>query len=114
MFFVLQLSVTAGWTLSAGCLLYLLYGLYDTELTKISAAAYSSLSHSAWALSLAWIIIACSTGYGGWINVFLSATWFYPFSRLTYCAYLVHPIVIRMYALNSDSPIHMEVDTTVI
>lgn len=54
-----------GWLLSSACLLSLLYGLYEAELTPVTAAAYSSLSHSAWALGLAWIVIACSTGYGG-------------------------------------------------
>lgn len=102
-----------GWTLSVSVLLYLLYGLYKTELTKFAAAAYSSLSHSAWAIALAWIVIACSTGNGGFLNKFLSATCLYPFSRVTYCAYLVHPIVIRSYALNSDAPLHMGVDSMV-
>lgn len=54
-----------GWLLSSACLLSLLYGLYEAELSPVTAAAYSSLSHSAWALGLAWIVIACSTGYGG-------------------------------------------------
>ena len=95
-------------------LLFLLYGLYRQELSKVFAAAYSSLSHSLWALSLAWIIIACSTGNGGTVNRILSAPCLYPFSRVTYCAYLVHPIVIRIVALNSDAPIHMGVDSMVI
>jgi hypothetical protein len=43
----------------------LVYGLYNIELNRIPAAAYSSLSHTAWALGLSWIVIACSTGYGG-------------------------------------------------
>lgn len=102
-----------GWTLSVGVLLYLLYGLFKIELTKFAAAAYSSLSHSAWAMALAWIVIACSTGNGGYLNKFLSATCLYPFSRVTYCAYLVHPIVIRAYALNSDAPLHMGTDSMV-
>lgn len=93
--------------------MYLLYGLFKVELSKISAAAYSSLSHSAWALALAWIVIACSTGHGGIVNKFLSATCLYPFSRVTYCAYLVHPIMIRVYALNNDAPIHMGIDSMV-
>lgn len=120
-------QLVAGWTLSTGerfistskitkitilnlpgVLLYLLYGLYKTELSKVAAAAYSSLSHSAWAMALAWIVIACSTGNGGVLNSLLSATSLYPFSRVTYCAYLVHPIVIRAFALNSDSPLHMD------
>lgn len=61
----LQTTVTVGWLLSSACLLSLLYGLYETELSPIMAAAYSSLSHSIWALGLSWIVLACSTGYGG-------------------------------------------------
>lgn len=93
--------------------MYLIYGLYNQTLTQASAAAYSALSHSAWALSLAWIVIACSTGYGGYVNKLLSASCIYPFSRVTYCAYLVHPIVIRVLALNSDSPLHLGIDSMV-
>lgn len=48
-----------------GCLVSLVYGLYEVRLSPLAGAAYSSLSHSAWALGLAWIVIACSTGYGG-------------------------------------------------
>ena len=108
-----QLQLITGWSLSTGTLLWLLYGLFKVELSQLAAAAYSSLSHTAWAVSLAWVIIACSTGNGGFLNRMLSATYWYPFSRVTYCAYLVHPIVIRAYALNSDSPIHMSKDTMV-
>lgn len=106
-------TVFIGWTCSTLLSLYLMFGLYNVELTKIYAAAYSSLSHSAWALSLAWIIIACSTGYGGYVNKILSATIIYPFSRVTYCAYLVHPMVIRIIALNSDAPLHLGSDSMV-
>lgn len=99
--------------MSSACLLYLIYGLYNTELSQLYGAAFSSLSHSAWAASLAWIVVACSTGYGGYINTLLSAPCIYPFSRVTYCAYLVHPIVIRLLALNSDAPLHLGSDSMV-
>ena len=98
---------------ASAVLLYLIYGLYNTELTQLSGAAFSSLSHSAWAMSLAWIVIACSAGYGGYVNTLLSAPVIYPFSRVTYCAYLVHPIVIRLQALNSDAPLHLGADSMV-
>lgn len=103
-----------GWVIALLNLFLLVFGLYQTELSKFTAAAYSSLSHSSWALSLAWITIACSTGYGGYINSLLSAPCIYPFSRVTYCAYLVHPIVIRAMALNSDAPLHLGGDSMVI
>ncbi|KAH0954824.1 hypothetical protein HN011_009268 [Eciton burchellii] len=107
-------TVVMGWLLSFACLLSLLYGLYEAELAPVTAAAYSSLSHSAWALGLAWIVIACSTGYGGYINKILSWPPLYPFSRVTYCAYLVHPLVIRWTAMNLDSPFHLGKDTVLI
>jgi len=62
---VVQVTVVVGWTLCIGCLAALVYGLYNTELDRLPAAIYSSLSHTVWALALSWIVIACSTGYGG-------------------------------------------------
>ncbi|XP_011213223.2 nose resistant to fluoxetine protein 6 [Bactrocera dorsalis] len=109
-----RLTVATLWVLAMLNLFVLVFGLYRAELSQFMAAAYSSLSHSAWALSLAWITIACSTGYGGYINTLLSAPCLYPFSRVTYCAYLVHPIVIRSMALNTDAPLHLGGDTMVI
>nr|XP_039272371.1 nose resistant to fluoxetine protein 6-like [Styela clava] len=59
------------------------------------AAFYNAISRPLWGLCLAWLVIACSSGYGGPINSFLSWKLFIPLSRLTYCAYLVHPLVIE-------------------
>lgn len=140
--------VTTGWTTSVSLLLFLVYGLYEQELHPVTAAAYSSFSHTLWALGLAWVVIACSTGYGGrvhtvshlnfesfffefqknsikeyikihdlfvsgFVNKVLSSTVLYPFSRVTYCAYLVHPILIRIFAMKMDSPIHLGKDLVV-
>ncbi|KAH8362612.1 hypothetical protein KR200_004499 [Drosophila serrata] len=109
-----KVTVASAWFLAMLNLFVLVFGLYRADLSQLTAAAYSSLSHSAWALSLAWITIACSTGYGGYINSLLSAPCLYPFSRVTYCAYLVHPIVIRSMALNSDAPLHLGGDLMVV
>ncbi|XP_068911738.1 nose resistant to fluoxetine protein 6 [Tenebrio molitor] len=102
-----KLTVIAGWTAAIASLLSLVYGLYDVNLSPATGAAYSALSHSAWALALAWIVVACSTGYGGFANTILSSTILYPFSRITYCAYLLHPVVIRTMAMSMDSPLHL-------
>ncbi|KAK9884731.1 hypothetical protein WA026_007576 [Henosepilachna vigintioctopunctata] len=109
-----RLTFLAGWALSIGCLIMLVYGLYESDLSPIAGAAYSSLSHSAWALSLGWIVVACSTGYGGIINEILSAPILYPFSRVTYCAYLLHPIGIRVMAMCMDSPFHLDTIVTIV
>lgn len=49
----------------------------------------------------------------GYINKILSAPILYPFSRVTYCAYLIHPIIIRLTTMNLDSPFHLGKDTMV-
>ncbi|KAJ8938794.1 hypothetical protein NQ314_011330 [Rhamnusium bicolor] len=109
-----KLTVTIGWILSIACLFSLVYGLYEARLTPWVGAAYSALSHSAWAIGLSWIVVACCTGYGGIVNKVLSATILYPFSRVTYCAYLLHPIVIRVMVMSMDSPLHLGSIVTII
>ncbi|KAL1378275.1 hypothetical protein pipiens_000558, partial [Culex pipiens pipiens] len=53
-------------------------------------ALYETGRHVLWACSVAWIIFACTTGYGGPINTLLSATCWQPFGKLSYCLYLLH------------------------
>nr|XP_049698753.1 uncharacterized protein LOC110374658 [Helicoverpa armigera] len=102
-----RIWAAVGWAVCTGTLLFLIFGLYKTELGVLSAAVYSALSHSLWAGCIGWIIIACSTGHGGWVRPLLSAPVLYPFSRVTYCAYLVHPVVLRYVAMHLTHPIHM-------
>jgi len=66
----LQLTVVTGWAVSSAVLGSLIFGLHGVELHPILAAAYSSLSHTLWALCLSWTVIACATGHGG-KNVYL-------------------------------------------
>ncbi|XP_050296587.1 nose resistant to fluoxetine protein 6 isoform X2 [Anthonomus grandis grandis] len=109
-----KITITIGWLSSLGLLLALVYGLYEANLSPVAGAAYSSLSHSAWAIGLAWIVVACVTGYGGIINKILSLPVLYPFSRVTYCAYLVHPLLIRGMVMSMDSPLHLGRIPTII
>ncbi|CAB3363851.1 Hypothetical predicted protein [Cloeon dipterum] len=103
-----------GWSVCAAVMLSLLYGLYDARLDAFTSAAYSSLSHTAWALGTAWVIVACSTGHGGFVGRLLSAPSLYPMSRVTYCAYLIHPLIIRMMVMYVDSPLHLARTTVML
>lgn len=47
------------------------------------------------------------------MNKLLSASFLYPFSRVTYCAYLVHPVMIRIMAMRLDSPMHLSLEIIV-
>lgn len=93
----------AGWTIAAIFCLSVLYGPFEVEAgsrsgqaSAFEAAAYNSLSRTVWAIGLAWVIFACSTHNGGWVNTLLSWKPFSPLARLTYCAYLLHPMILIM------------------
>lgn len=94
----LSKTLTAmGWTISAAVGLAVVYGLApyvdQSEMPDISSTVsiiYGPLHRTAWACVIAWIIFACSRGYGGFVNRILSWKGFLPLGRLTYCVYLIH------------------------
>ncbi|XP_076348472.1 O-acyltransferase like protein-like [Tachypleus tridentatus] len=87
-----------GWSLAIVCNTLVLYGMwpaYEGKLpSNLASAMYSALARTVWAVGLAWLTFACTVGYGGFITTFLSWKAFIPLSRLTYSAYLVHPVAI--------------------
>uniref|UniRef100_A0AAR5PNC0 Nose resistant-to-fluoxetine protein N-terminal domain-containing protein n=1 Tax=Dendroctonus ponderosae TaxID=77166 RepID=A0AAR5PNC0_DENPD len=100
--------VILGWILSLMCLGSLVYGLGKHGLAVPASAFYAALGHTAWGLSLAWITVACCSGYGGPFNVLFSFKLFLPLSKLTYGAYLVHPTIMFLtsFALDGSLQIH--------
>ncbi|XP_076359699.1 nose resistant to fluoxetine protein 6-like [Tachypleus tridentatus] len=92
--------VVLGWFLAATCNILVLYGMwpvYKGNLpSDLSSAMYSALARTAWAVGLAWLTFACKIGYGGFIKTFLSWRPFIPLSRLTYSAYLIHPVIMSV------------------
>lgn len=63
---------------------------------------------AAWGVALAWVTIACCCGYGGLVNSVLSYRGLLPLSRLTYCAYLVHPTIMMYTCFLLDGPFHLQ------
>jgi len=64
--------------------------------TTLDNALYLTFARPVWALSHAVIVVACYFDYVPLINGFLSHWIWTPLSRLTYCAYLLHPLVINL------------------
>ncbi|XP_041462659.1 nose resistant to fluoxetine protein 6-like isoform X1 [Lytechinus variegatus] len=93
-----------GWLIAAAIGMTLVYGLYPSYhghvMSTAESAAYMALCRFVWAVCLSWVVFACHYGYGGWINDFLSWELWIPMSRLTYSAYLLHPIIISIYNFN--------------
>uniref|UniRef100_K1PPN2 Nose resistant to fluoxetine protein 6 n=1 Tax=Magallana gigas TaxID=29159 RepID=K1PPN2_MAGGI len=103
-----------GWAVATATACGCLYGIYNTVrpdnpvyLSKEVTALYNGVSRTAWGAAVCWVIFACSTGNGGFINTLLSWKAFVPLSRLTYCAYLVHPLVMYVYYFNWNFPLYM-------
>ncbi|XP_039303959.1 nose resistant to fluoxetine protein 6-like [Solenopsis invicta] len=99
-------TVILCWCLGSACNIVVLFGIYKRHISVLPAAIYFALYKGVWAVGMAWIVIACLTGHGGIIHRFLSFKSWAPFSRLSYCAYLLNPIIIHSLSRQSEVPIH--------
>ncbi|XP_037964452.2 nose resistant to fluoxetine protein 6 [Plutella xylostella] len=100
--------VALGWPASVAIIGSLIFGMVDGYFEVWPTAFYVSIGHTAWGVALAWVSIACCCGYGGLVNSALSYRGLLPLSRLTYCAYLVHPTVMMYTTFLMDGPLHLE------
>uniref|UniRef100_A0A2C9L313 Acyltransferase 3 domain-containing protein n=1 Tax=Biomphalaria glabrata TaxID=6526 RepID=A0A2C9L313_BIOGL len=103
-----KITVISGWVFSAAISLSIVYGIHGdiTAENKSSvgvAALYNAVARSVWGACVSWVIIACSSGYGGPVTALLSWKPFVVLSRLTFMAYLVHPSVIMVYLNNQEA-----------
>ncbi|XP_003698910.1 nose resistant to fluoxetine protein 6-like [Apis florea] len=103
-----------GWVLSTAIMFSVVYGLYPGNLTVPLSSVYAALGHTAWAIGVSFIVIQCCTGSATMIDSLLSLRLIYPLSRLTYCAYLVHPIIMLITASQMDGPLHLHNDIVLI
>lgn len=107
-----KLVALVGWILCAGLMMSLVYGAYYPQFQGSYVVSqgvcdwYNAVSRCMWGVGLGWVTYACVTGYGGFINTFLSWGPWVPLGRITYCAYLVHPIIIFTYYMVSRVPFH--------
>ncbi|XP_070565068.1 nose resistant to fluoxetine protein 6-like [Ptychodera flava] len=90
--------------------LAVLYGVYGIEhassLSRWVDILYMTVGRTAWGVAIGWLTFACLTGNGGPINSILAWKAWIPLSRMTYAAYLFHPMVITVYLINRDRLIH--------
>lgn len=76
--------------------------------TGVETALYEALSRPLWGLALAWIIFACSTGQGAFVNKLLSWNAFLPLCRITYGVYLLHPMLIAVVIESRQNGIYID------
>ena len=91
------------WIIAVAFCVTIVFGQYQTwndhPFTKAENVMYFMFSRTVYSTGIALMIYACHNGFGGIINSFLSWGFWVPLSRLTFMAYLSHPIVLSlMYA----------------
>lgn len=106
-----RLFYSAVWLASGVILILTLYGLYfiwhGHVPSKVENILYILFSRPAWGMGLALLVFACHNGYGWLINTFLSMQIWTPLSRMTFNAYLVHPIVLFVVYGQLQTSVHM-------
>nr|XP_034190369.1 nose resistant to fluoxetine protein 6-like [Osmia lignaria] len=105
-------SLAACWFLSVLCNCTILFGISNRNVSLTVSVLYETFSRFAWSLGIAWLVIACATNNGGIVNQFLSLKYWTPFSRVTFCAYLLNPLIIQLMGMFSNYPFNVEVLTT--
>ncbi|GFR00070.1 nose resistant to fluoxetine protein 6 [Trichonephila clavata] len=99
-----------GWSFAVTSCTLVVYGTWNWNSGILPdwsvSVAYATCSRAVWALGIAWLIISCHAGYGGVINNILSWHGFIPLSRLSYLAYLIHPLLMYLYASYVRSPFY--------
>ncbi|XP_069111777.1 O-acyltransferase like protein-like [Argopecten irradians] len=104
----------AGWTIATLVALTLKYCKYSVYMeggdpwTRLQNAIYESFDRPVWAMCVAWVVFACHNKMGGIVNSLLSWGGFIPLSRLGYCIYLVHPIVILVHGFSRRSLFYVD------
>ena len=100
--------VIIGWILAICLNISVVYGVYhaDLGLTTALGKVNTTLNRAAWTIGLAWMTLSCISGFGGPINWILCLPPLKPLSRLTYTAYLIHPVIILFNYQNMETPTH--------
>ncbi|XP_042912018.1 nose resistant to fluoxetine protein 6 [Parasteatoda tepidariorum] len=100
-----RVTLWIGWLLAIPVGLYCVYGLYHQTPNLVAASFFNALTRTGYGLSLSWLIFVCISGQAGVVDKILSYKLFIPLSRLTYCAYLIHVIVISLYIFSRKTTI---------
>ncbi|XP_076316098.1 nose resistant to fluoxetine protein 6-like isoform X3 [Tachypleus tridentatus] len=104
--FINKWLVLMGWLVATGICMGVVYGLYKANPNLPVSSFYNTVSRTVWAIGVGWLVYACVTGHGGFINTLLSWRLWIPLSRLTYSAYLIHPMIQFWYYFSNETKIH--------
>ena len=70
------------------------------------AKLYYTARKAGWGLCLMWVTFACCRGYGGFINDFLSWSFWMPISKISFMTYLFHMSLNWYFFLLQPYPVN--------
>lgn len=90
------------WLASIITVLVIMFGFHPyidgtVKMTATTGVLYAYLTPTLWAIAVGWIMYACATGNGGVVQYILSWGVYDVFARLSYCAYLLHFLLISHF-----------------
>ncbi|XP_063912546.1 nose resistant to fluoxetine protein 6-like [Zophobas morio] len=101
-----KIAKTILWTVFPALNLWIMFTIYTRNLSVEFSAVYMGVSRTLWGVGLGWLLIACCTGNARILEQFLSFPGWIPLSRLTYCAYLLNPLLANMIYMGSNSSLN--------
>ncbi|CAL8341046.1 unnamed protein product [Arctogadus glacialis] len=105
-----QWQAVLGWVsclVGMAAVVVLAYVLKDVPAhPSVAHALYQGVHRPLWALSVAWIILACEEGYGGLVHSLLSLGVWAPLSHISFSCYLIHPFLIILYNGKQETTMH--------
>jgi peptidoglycan/LPS O-acetylase OafA/YrhL len=109
---------TILWIVSLLTLSVIIFGEHSSfaeynSINRVSQVLYITSSKILWSLALSFVVYSCVNSYGGFINDFLSWSFWVPLSKLSFCAYLVHVLIVDTFAFLQEHLIHAQWSTFV-
>lgn len=104
-----------GWLATVGISAVVLYFVTGTS-TQLRSRSYTDVENALllaflrplWGLALCWVTFWCFSRPRSFVNQLLSARGWLPVSRLTFGAYLVHPLVLNTFFNTLRKPLYYQ------
>lgn len=98
-----------GWIIGilSNCLI--LFGGTQRNMPTYASVMYTAFGRTLWGVGISWVIIACITNNAGVVNKILSYKVWIPLSRLTFCAYLLNPLLITSLNLYNHHETYFDI-----
>lgn len=112
-FKVSQRTNIAFWVGTFTIINFMIFIQHFQEPMPIVGALYSAFGRTTWSLATTYIILACTSGYGGFVAKFLHSKFFVPLSRISYSSYLLNPLLYLVTILSCEKPFHLDLFTLV-